>query len=364
MSTYQGTESDPLDLVTSQLERIVLDHEDSGLVAATTDHIEYRRESVQRPWSIGSATSASHSTPATNQSRGSLIDFEGFQVFQETWSNTGGRGFLGSMSPGIHPLRQTSAPAYIESGFGSIDSVTLGRSASTASGPKTDGKGVSSIIHDAARITDWNNVLELCESNPEAASYAGRDGWTALHHACNRRCPRPDVVEALIRAYPAALLQEEEKSWLPLHYACRFKAPKEVVRLLLHMYPESGRIAVSTRDRQGRRPLYYAVRYDAPQGVADLLLHVDPSAVLEEDQNDESPLALVWDSWAEKLEGKRIVHSFLPGGFPEPQESTVEERAVLLRQRLEKDSKLKKRWNQVNMLLRAAFGFPDRKSVV
>lgn len=214
------------------------------------------------------------------------------------------------------------------------------------------------MIHDAARITDWNEVLDLCGRYPRAASYAGRDGWTALHHACNRRCPRPDVVEALIRAYPEALLQEEEKSWLPLHYACRFKAPKAVVRLLLHMYPESGRIAVETRDRLGRRPLYYAVRYDAPPGVAGLLLHVDPSAVLEEDQNDESPLALVWDSWAEKLEGKRIVHSFLPGGFPEPEESPVEERAVVLRERLAKEPKLKKRWHQINMLLRAAFGFP------
>jgi ankyrin repeat protein len=66
----------------------------------------------------------------------------------------------------------------------------------------------------------------------------------------------------------------------------------------------------------------------------------------------------VWDSWAEKLEGKRIVHSFLPGGFPEPEDTTVEERAALLRQRLEKEPKLLKRWQKVNMLLKAAFGFP------
>ena len=239
----------------------------------------------------------------------------------------------------------------------------LSRSVSTASaaaktGPKLDVYGVSSVIHDAARITDWDRVLQLCAQQPDAASYAGRDGWTALHHACNRRCPRPDVVQALIHAYPEALLQEEEKAWLPLHYACRFKAPKEVVRLLLHLYPDSGRLAVESRDRQGRRPLYYAVRYDAPKGVAGLLLAVDPSAVLEEDQNEESPLALIWDSWAEKLEGKRIVHSFLPGGFPEPEETTLEERAVLLRRRLVREPKLRKRWQQVNMLLKAAFGFP------
>lgn len=225
----------------------------------------------------------------------------------------------------------------------------------------------NSVIHDAARITDWDRVLELCSTNPQAAAYAGKDGWTALHHACNRRCPRPDVVRALIAAYPSALLQEEEgKSWLPLHFACRFKAPRDVVALLLHMVPTSGQTAVRSRDAdKGRRPLYYAIRYDAPPGVAELLIGMDPSAILDEDQNEESPLALVWDSWAEKLEGKRIVHSFLPGGFPEPEDTTPEQRAVLLRGKLENEPKLKKRWNQVNMLLRAAFGFPfeDLESV-
>jgi ankyrin repeat protein len=329
--------------------------EDNAEEGASEDNMEL----FQRHWSIGSVSDLSPT--ANHHSQDSTRAPVDYNAFQESWSNSNGGGFLGASFPatGVHPFRQNSMSSLVApfAGFGVVDRASLGRSVSAVSGPKTDINGVSSIIHDAARITDWHKVLELCESHPEAAAYAGRDGWTALHHACNRRCPRPDVVEALIRAYPAALLQEEEKSWLPLHYACRFKAPKEVVRLLLHMYPDSGRIAVETRDRQGRRPLYYAVRYDAPQGVAGLLLAVDPSAVLEEDQNEESPLALIWDSWAEKLEGKRIVHSFLPGGFPEPVESTVEQRAVLLRQRLEKEPKLKKRWHQVNMLLRAAFGF-------
>jgi ankyrin repeat protein len=107
----------------------------------------------------------------------------------------------------------------------------------------------------------------------------------------------------------------------------------------------------------GRTPLFYAIRYDAPPGVVGLLLHVDPSAVLKEDQNADSPLALIWDSWAEKLEGKRVVNSFLPGGFPEPEDQTVEERALILRARLQRDAKLRSRWDKANMLLRAAFGF-------
>ena len=73
------------------------------------------------------------------------------------------------------------------------------------------------------------------------------------------------------------------------------------------MYPDKGKTAVSKVDRRGRTPLYYAVRYDAPHGVVGLLLEVDASAVLEEDQDADSPLALVWDAWAEKLDGKRTL---------------------------------------------------------
>lgn len=349
-----------------------------GSVDFDSDETRNHDQEAQRDISIGilstnsETTSTSRAntitTSGTRSHREASIDFTS-AGFLESWSNGTGGDFLGvhnsmafSTSYRQRNISTSSLPPYQNGSLG-FDPATFSRNLSTPSGPhRKDGKGVSSVIHDAARLTDWDLVLELCETQPEAASYAGHDGWTALHQACNKRCPRVDVIKALIHAYPAALLQEEVKSWLPLHLACRFKAPKEVVRLLLHLYPESGKVSVQALDNQKRRPLYYAIRYDAPDGVASLLLHVDPSAVLEEDQNEDSPLALVWDSWAEKLEGKRIVHSFLPGGFPEPEESPVEQRAVILRERLEKEPKLKKRWDQVNTLLKAAFGFPFEDS--
>jgi len=261
---------------------------------------------------------------------------------------------------------------------------------------------ISSVIHDAARITDWQTVVELCQQQPKNAAFTGRDGWTALHHACNRRCPYPNVVESLIRAYPDALLMTEEKGWLPLHYACRFKAPKDVVKLLLHMYPEKGRVGVSCPDRKGRSSLYYAVRYDAPSGVVGLLLEVDASAVLEEDQNADSPLALVWDDWAEKLDGKRTIQRILGTGTDVNNNNNQDnnnannnmmammnnsmgvifdiittvgstdhtdkgaatitkldlfEKAKMVRKRLENQTKVFDRWNKVNVFLKAAFGF-------
>mmetsp|Transcript_1745 Transcript_1745/g.2886 ORF Transcript_1745/g.2886 Transcript_1745/m.2886 type:complete len:947 (-) Transcript_1745:51-2891(-) len=312
--------------------------------------------------------------------------------FHSSWSNhssshAAAEDFLGFSSPSI--LGATASPLNANITGASDRPLTVSRVSSTSPSREDDVGGVSSVIHDAARITNWQTVVELCQSQPEAAAYIGRDGWTALHHACNRRCPYPNVVEALIKAYPDALLVEEEKGWLPLHYACRFKAPKDVVRLLLHLYPEKGRFGVSRPDRKGRSPLYYAVRYDAPAGVVSLLLEVDASAVLEEDQNADSPLALVWDAWAEKMDGKRTLARILGGGMDDnnshhssqqsinsatndtaDSNSTLSanassgsietdplERAEGVRKRLESQLKILDKWNTVNVFLKAAFGF-------
>jgi len=341
-----------------------------------------RRQLFERGWSTsdlsrrkavtafgGTASDQSNKSAATRSAAdataGASPVAPNFSDFHATWTNCDGTDFLGesSLSSSIYsaqgsfrgsfqnPLRCSTSSAE----FG-LERPELGRRISTS--PRMDDTGLSSMIHDAARITDWDRVLLLCESNPECAKYCGSDGWTALHHACNRRCPRPEVARALIQAYPDALTKAENKGWRPLHYACRFKAPKEVVRLLLHMDPKRGRAVVSQRDGMGRTPLYYAVRYDAPPGVVGLLLEIDPSVVLDEDQNEDSPLALVWNSWAEKLEGTRKLQSFLPGGFPQPEDTSVDEQAASLRLRLRKEPKLFKRWKKANMLLKAAFGFP------
>jgi ankyrin repeat protein len=275
------------------------------------------------------------------------------QQFHASWSNADNDDLLDlSSSVGFSPMSHQSATLLVERPS------TLSRTGSVTMRASTIGEepGVSSMIHDAARITNWQTVKGLCEEYPEAARFVGRDRWTALHHVCNRRCPHADVVEALIKAYPDALLCEEDKGWLPLHYACRFKATKDVVRLLLQLYPEKGRTAVTRLDRQGRTPLYYAVRYDAPPGVVGLLLEVDASAVLEEDQNADSPLALVWDAWAEKLDGTRTLQRiYVPNS--EAQAMGLEERAKYVRRRLEGQIRVQERWTKVNLFLKAAFGF-------
>mmetsp|Transcript_11366 Transcript_11366/g.27234 ORF Transcript_11366/g.27234 Transcript_11366/m.27234 type:complete len:518 (-) Transcript_11366:461-2014(-) len=242
-----------------------------------------------------------------------------------------------------------------------------------------DTPGISTEIHDAARLGNWEKVQELLRSRPEAAAYVGENGWTALHHACNRRCNNIEMMRALIDAYPDALLvTENQHRWTPLHYACRFKAPSEAVRLLLSMYPEKGRVCASRPDKKDRLPLFFALRYDAPEGVVELLLEVEPLAAL-----DAKTLAMVWDDWANK-EGKMEIAKIVLG---DPQTYDInqnllinnfgiiymdlnnlsdrnerEEKARVARTRLQLQKKTSKNWETINLLLKAAFGFPWNKN--
>jgi len=171
-------------------------------------------------------------------------------------------------------------------------------------------EAISSLLHDEARVRNWSVVLSLCRSSPRMARYKNPDGWTALHHACNRR-PPADVVEALLLAFPGALLEQRCNGMTPLHEACRFKNTLDVVRLLVTFDPELGREAVSMRCKKGRAPLYYAIRYDAPPGVMDILLEAGATNVLEKNNAGETPVSYVWDAYAMSYDGRNDIQNCL-----------------------------------------------------
>lgn len=222
-----------------------------------------------------------------------------------------------------------------------------------------DKNKITSIIHDAARVTDWTSVNMLAQSHPASAAYKCPDGLTPIHHACSRRCPNPSVFFNLIKANPHALTEIDEKGWTPLHYACRFKAPKEGVRLLLHLYKDKGCYAARLRCREkGRTPLYYAIRYDAPDGVVELLLNcMNRADILDGDRDGQSAIGLVWDQYVNSMEGKRIM-MFYTKILKKWEEENVswEERVEYARKLRENmKGKIKDCWEKANKLLRGAF---------
>ena len=253
-----------------------------------------------------------------------------------------------------------STPAYATANSASL--------LSTTRHPST-----SSDIYDAARVTNWPRTKALAISQPHHASYTCADGFTALHHACTRRCPLPSVIAALIQAYPEALIEKDiTKGWTPLHHACRFKCNKDGIHLLLQTIPEYGHYAAKVRDRErGRTPLYYAIRYDAPEGVVELLLsQMNCMDILDCDRDGMSALGLVWDRWVVSFEGKRHMGIYVKiverwkkmysdcGEDAEAKQKAwqvILEDSVKLRERL--TGKLKGNWEKANKILRGAFKF-------
>jgi ankyrin repeat protein len=213
-------------------------------------------------------------------------------------------------------------------------------------------------IHDYARDCNWDMVLQLCNTHPQFVKYVGPYGWTALHHACGRRCENIEVIHALLKAHPQALVQEGGNGMTPLHYACQGKVPHDVILLLLNEYPTLGKLAVKTRNESGRTPLWFAVRHDAPPGVVETLLKIDSSAILEQDNIGESPLSMVWDSWAETLEGNQTLSPFFLNDEKLYGHENVRKEFYSF---LERNSKMKDRWEMVNLFLKANFGIIDDK---
>lgn len=142
----------------------------------------------------------------------------------------------------------------------------------------------SSAIHDALREQNWLQVMELCQTRPMRARHI--NAWTnetSLHLACLHKCPDPSIFEALVRAFPEALLKQENKGMVPLHYACRYQASFQVSDVLVNFDPEKGHTSVTIRDCKGRTPLYYAKRYDAPEQLVEMLQAIESREQLEDE---------------------------------------------------------------------------------
>lgn len=270
-------------------------------------------------------------------------------------SSVAGLALSASEGPDIHPSpsqHHSSISYNVNAAYPPVAS----SAAAIDPGEKT------SIIHEAARIGDWESVLTLAQTHPSSAAYKCPAGLTPLHHTSSRRCPQIPVFYELIRAHPQALLTVDEKGWTPLHYGCRFKAPAKAIALLLQSVPDMGVWSARQRCKsKGRTPLYYAIRYDAPPGVMELLLEfMTTEDVLRSDTEGNSVLALVWDKWATSFEGKRIL-TFYRQKLEEMAEKEMSwekrlETAKTYREGLK--GKLKKSWDKVNLLLKGAFRFP------
>ena len=124
------------------------------------------------------------------------------------------------------------------------------------------------------------------------ATLTDGSGRTSLHLACMKNM-EPDIIQALLSLDPSRVSTtlRDDEDFTPLHHACNHKTSRnEVVQMLLVAEKEYYKMAkernftLSTKALtiHGRNPLWHAIRSEAPQNVIETLFlpeHLDLNGV-------------------------------------------------------------------------------------
>lgn len=97
----------------------------------------------------------------------------------------------------------------------------------------------------------WREVLVWIVFQPHELLFVDKKQQSALHHACLFRAPA-QIIEMLLYQAPELARMANSDQELPLHWAVRLSMPKEVLKWLLAVHPESGCVA---KDREGNTAL-------------------------------------------------------------------------------------------------------------
>jgi ankyrin repeat protein len=156
-------------------------------------------------------------------------------------------------------------------------------------------------------------------------------GNLPLHAACSFQAT-PEVVQALLRAYPGGSSQPNGAGNLPIHQAAMWQAPLETVELLLSRYPEGATV----RNQYGSLPLHMAASNQAAPETVRLLIDSYPDALHLQNDDGMTPLDL---ALADEGASEAII-AMLEGRPPPPemtrrqQAEKLDERAAALERKL------------------------------
>ena len=155
---------------------------------------------------------------------------------------------------------------------------------------------VSFDLQALIKRQQWDEIKARLERYPHEAckrfstvtkgGFMAVEGFTPLHYAVERR-PPVDVIQALIRAWPEALMTKlQPGGTLPLHIACTWSASTQVVSVLCLAEPG----ACVIPDELGNLALHHAAFAGAMVPVVDSLLRTFPNTVLA--RNRQGSLAV------------------------------------------------------------------------
>mmetsp|Transcript_30535 Transcript_30535/g.50422 ORF Transcript_30535/g.50422 Transcript_30535/m.50422 type:complete len:234 (+) Transcript_30535:141-842(+) len=133
-------------------------------------------------------------------------------------------------------------------------------------------------------------IQALIDAYPEALMERDETGKVPLIHACRRDTILP-VVEAVLTAETAQ--QPDNEGKCALHWSCEYRANKHKVQVLVEMAPA----VLHHADKYGRWPLHWecAVVSERKEKmeVVTYLVEQNPEAVVVQDADGRTPLQMI-----------------------------------------------------------------------
>jgi len=152
----------------------------------------------------------------------------------------------------------------------------------------------------------WDDALEAVTQNPqEAMTWVVRYHpdkkkkdpkvvklrFLPLHSACARD-PPPELIAALLNAYPGGVQCEDDRGMIPLHYSCANQASREILRLLLVAHSPAAKVP----DPKGMLAVHYVACWGPSSvSVIDMLVVANRDGLHVKDYSGKTPLDLAME---------------------------------------------------------------------
>ena len=142
---------------------------------------------------------------------------------------------------------------------------------------------MSTALHAAVRFGDVEYLRELLSSGRYDVNEVDKDGWTPLHHACDKG--QLDMARMLIEAIQKSnVTDQQNKNGVTALRKALYSRHDNVVQALLEEY----QCPVHIRDENGATLLHYACGMNTSQSLKTLLQKYNADKYLENNKNDAS----------------------------------------------------------------------------
>ncbi|KAI9905950.1 hypothetical protein PsorP6_014207 [Peronosclerospora sorghi] len=135
-----------------------------------------------------------------------------------------------------------------------------------------------------AEMGKWNLLIDRVASDPQLARHKDHHGMLPLHWACTEDDTPPKAVQALLTAFPEAVITKNNAQYLPIHIAVKARAPLETLRLLVNARPSS----MMEETPAGKTVIQLAKEMGLPPGALEMLQCAEQEYLDLNEDHDEA----------------------------------------------------------------------------